>query len=228
LKNLHGRRAEGFLFRHFGNTFTLYEIHFSSILFWRTMKIFIIGPGGVGKTTSGRVLSQKLHYQYIDLDEEFCNRNGDITEYIQIHGYSQYCLRNSDIFYRLLKTVSENIVFVLSSGFLVHEDLDDLIRQHRNTIQQEGISILLLPSKTLATSTEVVVQRQLCRGFGLNEKREREKFIERFHIYKQFGDIQIFSHESPAKIAGIMEKQKASKLSRRMENEHPPTVRHSQ
>jgi len=103
---------------------------------------------------------------------------------------------------------------VLSSGFLVHEDLDDLTRQHRNTIQQEGISVLLLPSKALATSAEVVVRRQLYRGFGLNEKREREKFIERFHIYKQFGDIQIFSHESPAKIAGIMEKHIASKLSR--------------
>jgi len=38
------------------------------------MKIFIIGPGGVGKSTCGPILASMLDCKFIDLDEEFCQR----------------------------------------------------------------------------------------------------------------------------------------------------------
>lgn len=167
------------------------------------MKLFIIGPGGVGKSTAGKILAQKFNYHYIDLDQEFCNRIENISTFIQIQGYEKYCHENSRLFYRILNEEKKNnsFVFVLSSGFLVHENLDRLTSKHRQILQKEGFSILLLPSKSLQESMDIVVKRQLSRGFGLEENRERQKFAKRFVEYQSFGNVQIFSCESPEMIA---------------------------
>ncbi|AHB41396.1 hypothetical protein P148_SR1C00001G0605 [candidate division SR1 bacterium RAAC1_SR1_1] len=172
------------------------------------MNIFIIGPGGVGKSTSGRILADILQYKFIDLDKEFCKEIGDITAYIPAQGYKNYCEENSKLFYRLLEENTEDTIFVLSSGFLVHENLDKLTTKHKRTIKK-GLSILLLPSESKGKSTEIVVERQLSRGFGLNEERERQKFRKRFDIYKKFGNIKIFSTDMPENIAKEMEEKVA-------------------
>ncbi|MDD3262663.1 MAG: shikimate kinase [Candidatus Absconditabacteria bacterium] len=171
------------------------------------MNIFIIGPGGVGKSTSGRILAELLQYKFIDLDKEFCKEIGNISNYIPEQGYEKYCLENSKLFYKLLEENSENCVFVLSSGFLVHENMDKLTDNHKKTIQEKGLSILLLPSESKEESTDIVIKRQLSRGFGLNEERERQKFRKRFDIYKRFGDIKIYSTDTPENIAEEMKKE---------------------
>lgn len=168
------------------------------------MKIFIIGPGGVGKTTSGKLLASFLGYDSIDLDAEFCERIENIGTYIANYGYEKYCFENSRLFYNILGEYKDDFVYSLSSGFLVHEGIDELTAKHQKTLKDEGVSILLLPSESIEESTEIVVERQLRRGFGLKEDRERKKFGQRYLRYKEFGDIKIFSYESPIKIAEKM------------------------
>ena len=96
---------------------------------------------------------------------------------------------------------NDSFVFVLSSGFLVHENLNQLTSEHHTTLQKEGLSILLLPSKSQEESTNIVVKRQLSRGFGMKENRELQKFKKRFEEYQTFGNVQIFSCQSPDAIA---------------------------
>ena len=170
------------------------------------MRIFIIGPGGVGKTTSGAILAKKLNYQFIDLDHEFCNRIKSVGQYIQKFGYESYCYENSKLFYTLLSELSDDFVLPLSSGFLVHEDLGDLTKRHQQTLRDLGCSILLLPSTSIEESTRIVVTRQLLRGFGLNEQREKEKFMTRFIRYQEFGDIKVYSSNSPESVATEMKR----------------------
>ncbi len=170
------------------------------------MNIFIIGPWWVGKSTSGEILAKLLNYKFIDLDREFCKQIGNISTYIPEQWYEDYCKKNSDLFYNLLEENTEETVFILSSGFLVHENLDKLTTKHKRTIKK-GFSILLLPSESKGKSTEIVVQRQLSRGFGLNEERERQKFRKRFDIYKKFGNIKIFSTDTPENIAKEMKEK---------------------
>lgn len=165
------------------------------------MKIFLIGPGGVGKSTCGRILANLLGYDFIDLDIEFCNRIEIISVYIKNHGYEKYCLENSRLFYNIMNKSVENSVFALSSGFLVHENMEDLTLKHKQSLEDLGVTVLLLPADSLKESMEIVVNRQLARGFGLHADREREKFIQRFPIYKELGDIKIFSHDKPEIIA---------------------------
>lgn len=171
------------------------------------MKIFLIGPGGVGKSTCGKILAHLLGYNFIDLDEEFCKRVKNVSSYIINFGYEKYCLENSKLFYDILGQHLKNFVFSLSSGFLIHKGMDELTIKHKQTLEEQGLSILLLPSKSLKKSTEIVVQRQLSRNFGLKENREKTKFMQRFPIYKKFGNIKIFSHDKPKIIAEQMKKE---------------------
>ena len=171
------------------------------------MKIFLIGPGGVGKSTCGEILANLLGYNFIDLDEEFCKRVENVGDYINNFGYKKYCFENSKLFYEILSQHLQNFVFSLSSGFLVHENIEKLTLKHKQTLKDLGISILLLPSDSLYESTKIVVKRQLSRGFDLKKDKEKTKFIQRFPIYKEFGDIRIFSRDKPEIIAEQMKKE---------------------
>jgi shikimate kinase len=166
------------------------------------MKIFIIGPGGVGKTTCGTLLAKMLDYKFIDLDTEFCAQIDNVGNHINTKGYESYCYENSRLFYQLLKTQPAKFIFALSSGFLIHENLNDLTQKHHRTIKELGLSILLLPSKSLEEGMKIIVDRQMSRGFGLNPEREKIKYTKRFHQYQKFGDIKIYSHDAPEVIAG--------------------------
>jgi shikimate kinase len=170
-------------------------------------KIFIIGPGGVGKTTSGKILANLLDYKFIDLDDEFCNQIENIGTFMKNKSYKKYCYENSKLFYKILNNLNDNFVFVLSSGFLVYDGLDDLTTKHKCTLKEKGLSILLLPSKSISKSINIVVARQLKRGLGLKETTEKREITNRFPKYIKMGDIQIFSYSKPKLIAEKMKKE---------------------
>ena len=142
-------------------------------------RIFIIGPGGVGKTTCGKIFAEKISYDFVDTDFEFINRIGEIDRYIEEKGYLIYRNANSNLFYELIEGRNNNTVFALSSGFLADE-ID--LSKHSNSIRDLGLSILLLPSESLEETEEVVVKRQVSRGLNYDEKREREKIKKRLYL----------------------------------------------
>lgn len=74
----------------------------------------MIGPGGVGKTTVGKVLALQLGLQLFDLDEEFCKRIANIGVFIREHGYNQYLFQNSELCSTL---IDSNSWFDLSETF---------------------------------------------------------------------------------------------------------------
>lgn len=171
------------------------------------MNIFLIGPGGVGKSTSGKILAEKLGYEFVDLDLEFMNCVGHIGSFIESFGYKQYAYKNSELFYSLLDKSNAKFVLVLSSGFLVHKELKELVSKHSKTLKTNGTSVLLLPSKDIKEAVEIVVKRQINRGFGLKEENERKKIEERYIMYSNFGDIKIYSHDTPENIAEEMKRR---------------------
>ena len=167
--------------------------------------VFIVGPGGSGKSTAGKILAERLGYGFVDLDYAFCERIGIIGDYIDEHGYRAYSSANSRLFDQLLIEHPSRTVFPLSSGFLVHEDSPALVRKHKLLLERAGVSILLLPSESLGEATSIIVPRQLGRGIpGLVESTERRKLASRFPRYKGFGDIKVFSSADPSTVADLM------------------------
>lgn len=167
--------------------------------------VFIVGPGSAGKSTTGRLLAKKLGYGFVDIDFVFCERVGLIGDYIKQHGYRAYSEANSDLFEQVIEEYPAKMVFPLSSGFLVHKDSPELVRKHRRLLKEKGISILLLPSASLKESMDIIIPRQMSRGYlELVEEEERAKLKSRYPRYKRYGNIKIFSVEPLEQIADLM------------------------
>ncbi|EBW6765713.1 shikimate kinase [Salmonella enterica subsp. enterica serovar Saintpaul] len=164
--------------------------------------IFLIGPGGVGKTTTGVALSRLSGSPFIDLDDEFCRRILNIRAYIARFGYAAYLQQNAALARTLLPPPGEKAILALSSGFLSTDTCPEIVAGNRGWVAKHGHAVLLLPARDLPTAEAIVVARQLGRGFGLKRDTETEKFRTRFREYRLLGDTQIFSRAHPSVIAG--------------------------
>jgi len=164
-------------------------------------RIFIIGPGGVGKTTAGLLLARRLDCAFFDQDQEFMTRVGHIDAVIRDQGYGGYVALNAALFGALAQALPPTCVVPLSSGFLARETPPDLLASNSAAVKAAGTSIRLLPCQDLAVATQIVVERQMGRGLGLDRARETVKFATRFADYLDQGDIRLFSHAAPAEVA---------------------------
>ena len=164
-------------------------------------RLFIIGPAGVGKSTCGPILAKKLRFSFTDLDKEFINANGDVELFVKQNGYLNYCQKNTSLFFKLVEEQKSGIVYAISSGFLMYEQIDSSFSNNAKVLFELGISVLLLPSQSLEISKNIVITRVLKRRPWLNAEREEKKFLERYTKYRKYGEIKIFSTESPNTIA---------------------------
>ncbi|POP44686.1 shikimate kinase [Superficieibacter electus] len=164
--------------------------------------IFLIGPGGAGKSTVGKFLSDRIGYIMLDLDSEFCERIANIREYIKSCGYESYLEQNSALLNKLLLEYTEhNVLFILSSGFLSTDIRPDIVENNKKVVSENGFSVLLMPSQDYDEALKCIVDRQLQRGFSLVREKEEEKFSQRFNEYIETGNLKIFSMEKPECIA---------------------------
>lgn len=162
--------------------------------------LFLVGPGGVGKSTLGRVLADRLGWPLIDLDLHFCDEIEEIGAFIAHHGYAEYRAQNLALAQRLIKALPAPTNFVTASGFLA-APLGSDDRAQADALITTGFSIALLPSFDIDRATALVVERQLQRGFGLERASETAKFRERFDIYREVGDMLVVSAAPAEQVA---------------------------
>jgi shikimate kinase len=55
--------------------------------------IQLVGPCGAGKSSVGALLVERLGVAFVDLDRRFAGRFGDISVFIERHGYDAYASR---------------------------------------------------------------------------------------------------------------------------------------
>lgn len=162
--------------------------------------IFLIGPGGVGKSTLGAELARMLAWPVIDLDLEFCDRLGIIGPFIVANGYETYRRENLQLATSLVASLTQPTIFVTASGFLAaaHDSAD---YRQASALVDTGYGVTLLPSSDLATATEIVVDRQMSRGYTSDRAGEISKFERRFGIYRDKGDMLVLSTAPPDETA---------------------------
>ena len=150
---------------------------------WNRM-IQLVGPGGAGKTTAGAALAQRLGVQFIDLDAEFALRNGDISAYLDTHGYDAYAERNVALYLALTPEPRRPGVVALSSGFMTYrQDVHPGYVRCRRQIASSPITFVLLPSLQVETCVAEIVRRQLQRSFARAAAREEQVIRARFPVY---------------------------------------------
>lgn len=169
------------------------------------MLIYLIGPGGAGKTTTARLLKKEFDFQYYDIDEIFMIQEGDISKFINTYGYHKYAIRNLKIYTQLLGSLSQkhiNIV-VCSSGFMCY--LNDISKDYlriKKQIEKHDFTFLLLPSMDLETCVNEIVDRQMMRSYlSLSKEKEERKIRQRFPIYNDLKCKIILTNQDKNKVA---------------------------
>jgi shikimate kinase len=144
--------------------------------------VYLIGPGGAGKSTAGALLAGELGYSFIDLDKYFVAHSGDISTYLGSHTYSEYATRNFTNYRLAMEAISAPTVFVLSSGFMVYPtEIDPGYSGTRDSVEINPLTFLLMPSFEFEDCVSMIVERQLSRPYlrsnrGSEEGRIRERF----------------------------------------------------
>ena len=146
--------------------------------------IRLVGPGGAGKSTAGRLLAQRLGVPFVDLDEEFVSNVGDISRYLNLHGYDTYAKRNVDVYLTLATVVVPEAVLVVSSGFMTYpSDIHTEYESCHRDIASNPSTFVLLPSLEFEACVAETVRRQLLRPFARSPDSEEHVIRTRFPVY---------------------------------------------
>lgn len=146
--------------------------------------IHLIGPGGAGKSTVGRSLAKRLGVAFLDLDDEFRVRAGDISAYLDAHGYDAYAAENVRAY--LEASITQDAVFALSSGFMTYScDVHPTYPELRTRLASGATTFVLVPSLNVEVCVRETVRRQLTRPFSRSAEREEEVIRQRFVLYSR-------------------------------------------
>jgi shikimate kinase len=146
--------------------------------------IQLVGPGGAGKTTAGKVLAHRLGVAFVDLDAEFTAESGDISAYLETYGYDAYAERNVSLYSALVSSPQRPGVLALSSGFMTYRhDIHVDYLEWRRQIGSSPSTFVLLPSLDHNTCVAETVRRQRRRRFARLAEREEQVIRSRFFVY---------------------------------------------
>jgi shikimate kinase len=156
------------------------------------LRIHLVGPGAAGKSTVGHALAKRLGAAFIDLDEEFKARAGEITTYINANGYHAYAGKNVRAYVEAAVTLQEGAVIALSSGFMTYDpDVDATYPELRGQIATRPTTFVLLASLDYEVCVCETVRRQLTRPFSRSAEREEEVIRQRFGAYCQLPAMKV-------------------------------------
>jgi len=146
--------------------------------------IRLVGPGGAGKSTIGVVLAERLGVTFVDLDRHLASRVGDLSEFIDRHGYHAYARENVATYCSLFRGETGPGVVALSSGFMTYPpDIHSGYARIRRELAQHAATFVLLPSLDREVCVAETVRRQIARPFGRSSTREEAVIRARFEIY---------------------------------------------
>jgi shikimate kinase len=164
--------------------------------------IHLIGPGGGGKSTIGRIIADLLRCPFRDLDRLFEERHGDIDDFIRVRGYAAYVRANVET-YRTIESGSA-AVFAFSSGFMTYaEGTHPHLSSIRNSIVTHPSTFVLLASLDLEECVKETVRRQRERPLAhhRSDRREEDVIRARFPVYMDLAARKVTTMREPADVA---------------------------
>jgi shikimate dehydrogenase len=142
----------------------------------KMQNIVLIGMPGSGKTTVGRIISEKLDIDFVDADFEFINKFGiSVSMYFQTHSEEEF----RDEEEKIISDISKRISTVISTGGGAILRENNIYKLRRN-----GVIVFLDRPLCDLTSTN---GRPLTPDLDSIKK----KYEERYEIYKQSADLII-------------------------------------
>ncbi len=163
--------------------------------------IFLIGPGGTGKSTLGPALARRSSRSCVDLDREVCRRVAPIPDLIRARGYATYCEVNASIAEQLVHEAGGQLVMATSSGFLAHDGQSAVVARNLDLVRRTGIAVLVLPADADAESAKLIARRQTDRYDQSSYEHWLAVTITRLAINRELADIEVIASGCPEDVA---------------------------
>ena len=97
------------------------------------MKVFLIGPMGAGKSSTGKELSRELGLSFKDTDKIVeSSENKSIREIFEIRNEEYF--RKKEMEALIVASRSENVVIATGGGIVEKEDNRDFLKREENVI----------------------------------------------------------------------------------------------
>lgn len=150
--------------------------------------IFLIGPMGAGKSTVGRILAEKLNYQFVDSDHEIEAKTGaTIPMIFDIEGESGFRVREMHAIDEL--TQRSETVLATGGGAIIKEE-------NRKHLRSRGFVVYLKsPVESLVQRTAHDRNRPLLQT-GDPEAVLRQLLVEREPYYCEVADLIIETEQA--------------------------------
>jgi len=151
--------------------------------------IFLVGPMGAGKSTVGRVLAERLQYEFIDSDHVIEERTGaSIPMIFDIEGESGFRDREESVLDDL--TQRSQIILATGGGVVEREE-------NRKHLRSRGFVVYLKsPVESLIQRTKHDRNRPLLQNAN-PAKVLRELMIKREPWYIEMADLVVETQQVP-------------------------------
>lgn len=95
-----------------------------------TYPIYLIGYMGAGKTTTGKLLAEKLGWHFVDLDEAFEKIHGYTpAEYIREFGIEEFRRKEKYVLEDLAELPIEKVIYATGGGYPCWEDNMECLKE---------------------------------------------------------------------------------------------------
>ncbi|NBU20434.1 shikimate kinase [bacterium] len=150
-------------------------------------RVFLIGFMGVGKSTLGRILAQKLGYAFLDLDLYIEEKLGmRVCEIFQTHGEAFFRGKESEALTQIIQE-KDHVVVALGGGAFLRDSFRQVVNSHGVSIYLKA-SVGTLCSRLLQDNLE---QRPLLRGLDQQRlKFQVEELLEK--RLQAYGEASFF------------------------------------
>lgn len=155
--------------------------------------IVLIGMPGCGKSTIGKILSQKLEIEFCDVDEYIEKIQGKTIQEIFKNGEDYFRDIESKAGEELSRTCSK----VISTGGGVIKKLENI-----DTLKKNGIIIFInRPLENIISDVDVSKRPLLKEG----KEKIYKLYKERYDLYKKYCDYEIMNDDKLEEVVSEIE-----------------------
>ena len=148
------------------------------------MKILLFGITNVGKSTIGKFLSEKLNYEFDDLDEEIKRRYGKIDAFMNKYPWTyERHKERGKILSDIVNKYDDNVVIAVSSIFYVRcfskllEDENILAIELQDKLENILKRLVYADEDDNVFPLEITTEKE--REYYLSETKKRYTFFKR-------------------------------------------------